>query len=186
MKIYTIIGGVNGVGKSSLTGVLNSERTDLGVIVDTDILNAKYGGDKIKGGKEAVNIIADCLKKGVNFTQETTLSGVKTLKTVTAAKEKDYYIRLFYVGVNSAEESIARISNRVRKGGHSIPSEDVIRRYETRFESLARILPYCDEVHFYDNENGFIDVGGYRNGRIFTNGEYVPEWLKNLKEIIDK
>ena len=61
MKIYTIIGDVNGVGKSSLTGVLNSERTDLGVIVDTDILNARYGGDKIKGGKEAVKIIADCL-----------------------------------------------------------------------------------------------------------------------------
>ena len=31
MKIYTIIGGVNGVGKSSLTGVLNSERDDLGI-----------------------------------------------------------------------------------------------------------------------------------------------------------
>ena len=30
MKIYTIIGGVNGVGKSSLTGVLASESNDLG------------------------------------------------------------------------------------------------------------------------------------------------------------
>lgn len=30
MKIYTIIGGVNGVGKSSLTGVLKDSRTDLG------------------------------------------------------------------------------------------------------------------------------------------------------------
>lgn len=33
MKIYTIIAGVNGAGKSSLTGVLRQEMNDLGVIV---------------------------------------------------------------------------------------------------------------------------------------------------------
>lgn len=34
MKVFTLIGGVNGAGKSSLTGSLKAERTDLGVIVD--------------------------------------------------------------------------------------------------------------------------------------------------------
>ena len=68
MKRYTIIGGVNGVGKSSLTGVLKGEYTDLGIVIDTDILTAKLGGDKIAGGKAAVKIISDCLSKGVNFT----------------------------------------------------------------------------------------------------------------------
>ena len=34
MKVYTIIGGVNGTGKSSLTGVLRAQHNDLGVIVD--------------------------------------------------------------------------------------------------------------------------------------------------------
>lgn len=36
MRVYTIIGGVNGTGKSSLTGVLRAQRNDLGVIVDVD------------------------------------------------------------------------------------------------------------------------------------------------------
>ena len=44
MKIYTLIGGVNGVGKSSLTGRLCAERTDLGIIVDPDMLTARCGG----------------------------------------------------------------------------------------------------------------------------------------------
>ena len=48
MKIYTIIGGVNGVGKSSLTGVLASESNDLGVIIDTDKITASLGGDSKK------------------------------------------------------------------------------------------------------------------------------------------
>ena len=181
MKKYTIIGGVNGAGKSSLTGVLVGEHNDLGIVVDTDSLTAKRGGDKLKGGREAVRIINDCLEKGVNFTQETTLSGKKTLRTINSAREKNYYIRLYYVGISSAEESISRINNRVRKGGHDIPSEDVRRRYEKRFEDLICILPYCDEVHFYDNENGFVDVGEYRNGNIIFGGDYIPDWLKLLK-----
>lgn len=93
----------------------------------------------------------------------------------------DYYIRLYYIGISSAEESIARIANRVKKGGHNIPAEDVKRRYENRFENLAAILPYCDEVHFYDNENGFVDIGEYRNGRLIYNNDNIPEWLKKLK-----
>ena len=36
MKLYTIIGGVNGSGKSSLTGALKAERSDLGIIIDVD------------------------------------------------------------------------------------------------------------------------------------------------------
>lgn len=93
------------------------------------------------------------------------------------------------MGISTADESLARISNRVRKGGHDIPKQDVVRRHEKRFEDLARILPYCDEVHFYDNENGFVDVGEYRNGRIIPEGEYVPEWLEQFSEylkIVDK
>ena len=43
MKIYTIIGGVDGVGKSSLTGVLAAENDDLGVIIDTDKINRITG-----------------------------------------------------------------------------------------------------------------------------------------------
>ena len=75
MKIYTLIGGVNGAGKSSLTGSLRAERSDLGQIVDPDALTARCGGDEYEGGKLAVDRIETALAEGVNFTQETTLSG---------------------------------------------------------------------------------------------------------------
>lgn len=186
MKKYTIIGGINGVGKSSLSGVLSQDHNDLGIIIDTDKITAKLGGDKIKGGKEAIRLISDCLAKGINFTQETTLSGRKTLKTIETARNEGYYIRLFYIGISSAEESLLRIENRVKKGGHNIPSDDVARRFQNRFEDLAKILLYCDEVHFFDNENGFVYVGEYRNGQLFTVGDYIPDWIKELKEYLEK
>lgn len=186
MKIYTVIGGVNGAGKSAFSGVLSRTDAELGIIVDADKLTAAENGDKVKGGKKAVRIIADCLEKGVNFTQETTLSGKKTLRTVISAKEKGYFIRLFYIGISSAQESVSRIENRVRKGGHNIPTEDVKRRYEKRFEDLINILSYCNEVQLYDNENGFVYVGEYRNGQIYTAGDYIPDWTNELKRLLNQ
>ena len=53
MKLYTIIGGVNGCGKSSLTGALKAERSDLGLIIDVDKLAAQLGSP-VEGGKAAV------------------------------------------------------------------------------------------------------------------------------------
>ncbi|MDE5834237.1 MAG: zeta toxin family protein, partial [Ruminococcus sp.] len=174
MKIYTIIGGVNGVGKSSLSGVLSAENYDLGIIIDADKIASEHDGDRIKSGKLAVNLINDCLSKRINFTQETTLSGVKTLKTICEARELDYFIRLYYIGVSSSDESIRRIKNRVEKGGHDIPSDDVKRRYNKRFDDLAKILPYCNEVRFFDNENGFYEIAEYRNGKLILKSRKIP------------
>lgn len=78
---------------------------------------------------------------------------------------------MFYVGLNSAEESVLRIANRVRKGGHDIPEEYVRLRYQNRIGSLKRVLPLCDEVVFYDNENGFVKVAEIKNNTFYyTNG----------------
>lgn len=182
MKTYTIVAGVNGAGKSSLTGVLRTEITNLGKIVDVDKMIVKCGGNVIEGGKKSIELIDDCLEKEICFTQETTLSGHRILNTVKKAIEKGYYVRLYYVGLNTVEESLVRIENRVKKGGHDIPDSDVKRRFSKRFEDLATVLQYCDEATFYDNENGFVAVAEYKNGEILQIGSMKPGWLKELME----
>ena len=180
MKIYTIIGGVNGAGKSSLTGVLKNRMNDLGVIVDVDKITAKLNKGALEGGKASVALIDDCLAKGISLTQETTLSGFRTERTAKAAREQGYYVRLFYVGIDTLAESLKRIQNRVEKGGHDIPDSDVSRRYGERFDALRRVLPYCDEAVLFDNENGFVPVAEYRNGEIVPLVENRPAWLMEL------
>ena len=71
MKTYTIIAGVNGAGKSSLTGVLRTEMTNLGKVIDVDKMIAKCGGNVIEGGKRSIALIDECLEKEICFTQET-------------------------------------------------------------------------------------------------------------------
>lgn len=182
MKTYTIIGGVNGTGKSSLTGVLKTQTTDLGIIIDVDKITAQNGGNVIEGGKIALERIKSCLSKGVCFTQETTLSGRKTEATAAEAKERGYYVRLYYVGLDTPEECLSRIENRVKRGGHNIREADVLRRFAGRWEAVSKVLPYCDEARFFDNDNGFVEVAEYRNGELLANGSYCPAWLTELQE----
>lgn len=121
MKKCTFIGGVHGVGKSSLAGVLCVVRSDLGIMIDPDKLTIQCGGDEYEGGKLAVERIERALKDGVNLTQETTLSGGYPKRLCKRAKEAGYYIRLYYVGLDTAEESIRRIRNRVERWGMIFP-----------------------------------------------------------------
>lgn len=184
MKIYTIIGGVNGVGKSSFTGVLKSRVTDLGIIVDVDKITAQHGGSPLEGGKAAIRIMEECIERGVSFTQETTLSGHRVKNTALRTREAGYYIRLYYVGLNTADESKLRIANRVKRGGHNINTEDVDRRFAARWDAVSAVLPYCDEAAFYDNDNGFIEVAVYRNGELILEGDYHPAWIMELAEYL--
>ena len=184
MKTYTIIGGVNGVGKSSFTGVLKGRQANLGVIVDVDKITADLGGNMLHGAKAAIDKIKFCLQNQISFTQETTLSGIKTERTVQAAKEKGYWIRLFYIGLDSAEESLARIENRVQRGGHDIPAADVNRRFAQRWDALRRVLPLCDEVEFWDNYNGFSKIASFQHGELSIFVDWQPLWFAQMLQAL--
>ena len=167
MKVYTIVGGVDGVGKSSFLGALKELDPTTGVLAMPDQIPA-------------------CIDSNVSFTQETTLSGRKTEATAKECRELGFRVRLFYIGLDTASESLARIQNRVRRGGHDIPENDVERRFEGRWEALSKVLPYCDEAEFYDNDNGFVKVAEYRKGELRTIGKHCPKWLTELQEYLNK
>ncbi len=176
-RIFTIVGGVNGVGKTSMLGVLKEILPEMGIILTGADCGALV---------DPTAQIDDCLKKGISFTQETTLSGFRTERTAKKALEAGCFVRLYYVGLNTAQESLDRIANRVKRGGHNIPTDDVLRRFDGRWEAVAKVLPYCNEAEFYDNDNGFVKVGEYRNGELILVGESHPAWIMDLKAYLDQ
>lgn len=184
MKEYIIIAGINGTGKSSMRGLMEGMGQNLGYIIDADEIAKDCGFNPIKAGKMAVSKIEFCLENNLTFTQETTLSGVRTVRTVRRARQQGYNIIMYYVGLNTVEESLERIKNRVRKGGHDIPEADVLRRYGKRTESLRSIIPLCDKILFFDNTNGFIKAAEITNHKfLYTNG-IRPPWLEEIRSAL--
>ena len=74
----------------------------------------------------------------------------------------------------------------MRHGGHDIPEPDVLRRFAGRREALAKVLPYCGEARFFDNDNGFAEAAEYMNGEPLLKGDRRPDWIRELAGYLGK
>lgn len=180
MKSYIIIAGVNGAGKTTLFNT-NQMFGDI-VRVNLDETVRKMGGswknqrDVGKAGMICVRKIQECIQKGLSFNQETTLCGKSVINNILKAKEKDFRIELYYVGLDSPELAKKRIRERVRNGGHGIPEEDVDRRYYESLRNLKAVFPICDKADIFDNSEEFNKVAEFIKGERKWQSEKVPKW----------
>lgn len=186
-KTFWIIGGINGVGKSTFTA--DPSVNYLGRIIDPDAFAAETG-NVIAGGRKALEEINCCFKKGITFCQETTLSSRQIVNTIKTAKEYGYRISMVYIGLNSADESIERVAKRVAAGGHYIPDDIIRRRFKNRFIQLKRVLVLCDTARFYDNAHGFKLIAEYYENKLveLNNNckwlsEFIPYFIGNGGEM---
>lgn len=179
-KLFTIVSGVNGVGKSTYIARLCENPNTLGYIIDPDQFAVKYG-NIIAGGRKALQEIDNCIRNSISFTEETTLSGKHVADTILKAKANGYTVNMIYIGLNSAEESIARVAERVRKGGHYIPDDIIRRRFNTRYDALQRVLQLCDYAGFYDNTYDYVLIAEYSNKAIKKLVDEYPAWMAGFK-----
>ncbi len=184
MPHLTVIAGVNGTGKSSFRGVLTGLGVELGTIIDADQIARTEQLTDLEAGRKAVHLSDMCLSYKKTFMLETTLSGARIPRLMRQAKAAGYQVSMYYIGLNSEQESIVRISNRVQHGGHNIPSADVIRRFERRGPSLAKALPYCDNVYFFDNTNGFEKIAEWDGRYLHMMVDNVPQWMVDISPFV--
>jgi len=80
------------------------------------------------------------------------LSEKTYVKLIPEWQKKGYEIKLFYLKLPDSEFAIARVNQRFKEGGHSVP-EDVIRhRFKTGWSNFERLYEdLVDEWALYDN-----------------------------------
>ena len=156
MKNLYIFAGINGAGKS--TFYINQLESDYfyGARINSDEIVKEFGDwknkkDQNRAGKIAFKLRESYLRRGIDFNVETTLSGRGIVRFIGAAKASGYRITLFYVGLESVDLSKQRVAIRAQKNGHSIEEAVLERRYSQSFDNLAKVIPFCEEIYFYDN-----------------------------------
>ena len=55
----------------------------------------------------------------------------------------------------SPEQAIQRVAQRVKEGGHNVPTDVIRRRFQLGISNLVNLgIPICDSVHVWNNTKG--------------------------------
>lgn len=145
-----VFAGPNGSGKSTFAELLKP--------VGVDYINA----DEIKKNNhcsdiEAAEFAEEQREKHIenmqDFCFETVLSTDRNLKLLKRAKDKGYFIRCYYVLTIDPVINIQRVKSRVESGGHDVPVDKIISRYDRALDLVKNIVELSDVCHIYDNSS---------------------------------
>lgn len=122
MPTIYIIAGCNGAGKSTSANVILPQFLNCKEFVNADSIAAglsPFQPDTVsfQAGRIMLNRIKELIYLKTTFAFETTLTTKSYVNLLKKAKEKKYKVVLFYFWLNSVKLALARIEDRVRKGG---------------------------------------------------------------------
>jgi len=153
-KLY-LIAGPNGSGKTTLANELVKEEK-ISFLNADDI--AKKRSDKLglKSGRILLHKFDELLLSGESIVLESTISGSYHNRIIARAKKEKYEIIFVYVFLDSVEQNLARIKQRVALGGHDVPECDVRRRYLRSMSNFWKTAEKASQWElYYNGENSY-------------------------------
>jgi predicted ABC-type ATPase len=100
---------------------------------------------------QAEHIREECLRAASSFSMETVMSHPSKLDLMRRARLPGYDVLLFFVGVEHSDINIARVAQRVRQGGHHVPSDRIVKRYMRTMSLLPDAVLIANRSVIFDN-----------------------------------
>ena len=176
MPTLHVVAGPNGCGKSTLTRTTWFRGVE---VIDPDALARDItAGNPALAARKALQRRQAALAEGQTLAVETTLAGSGVLRYMEVARRAGHRIVLHFVSVNSADQALLRIRNRVALGGHDVPEADVRRRFARAHANLPAAIMRADEVVIYDNTDPGVphrEVAMLKGGAWWS-AERLPTW----------
>jgi predicted ABC-type ATPase len=153
-----VIAGPNGGGKTTVTALLREERWSEGVeYLNPDEIARDRFGDW--NSPEAVLAAAqwaearreELLAAGAGIAFESVLSTPSKIDFLVRAKQRGYFVRVFFISTSDPRINAARVAGRVMEGGHTVPIEKILQRYVRSMGNLIAAIRVADRVYVYDN-----------------------------------
>lgn len=158
--LLVVVGGPNGVGKTTVAESLAANRNleYLGAdAIAAQLAPATPEKAALSAGKEFLSRVRDRLDAKQSFIVESTLAGLSLRKSLEIARAKGYVVSIVFVFVDSVDICIARVAERVRKGGHDVPVEDIVRRFRRSNDNFWwRYRPFASDWLLLYNGNAGI------------------------------
>lgn len=151
-----IIAGPNGAGKTTFAKEFLPQFAKCDRFVNADSLASGLSLSPqqaaLRAGRLLLDEINRLAKENQEFAFETTLSGKAYLSFLKELKSQNYSINLFFLWIPDIKLSLARIADRVKRGGHDIPEKVVRRRFHKGIKHLFHLCrPVLDSWMLFDN-----------------------------------
>lgn len=157
IPVLTVLGGVNGGGKSSVGGAalrangaeyFNPDEFARQLLERASLTQEKANAVAWAYGKGKLE---EAIAKGLDFTFESTLGGKTITDLLIHAVGRKHALDIWFVGLESVELHLRRVAQRVAQGGHPIPEADIRRRWIGSHENIIRLIPFVRTLRVFDN-----------------------------------
>ncbi len=155
--VCIVIAGPNGAGKTTFAREFLPK--DAGVVhfVNADLIASGLSPLRpelatLAAGRLFLRELERLANARLDFAFESTLSGLVNLGRLKRWKAAGYRIEIVYLRLPSPQLALRRIAARVKQGGHNVPRDDVLRRFNrswTNFQNNYRFV--ADAWTVYDN-----------------------------------
>ena len=195
-----VIAGVNGAGKSSLGGAL-VRSAGLAYFNPDEAagrIRETIGGTQVDANslawQEGKRRLESAIVEKVDHAFESTLAGRTIPALLIEASRAGIDVLVWFVGVSSPEQHIARVRARVAAGGHDIPEALIRRRWNASRSNIIALMPHLTELRVFDNSEEGDPAKGtipeprlllhWRQARVIAptaeEMAQTPEWAKPI------
>jgi len=152
-----IIAGPNGAGKTTFAREFLPNEAGCPIFVNADLIAAGLAPFApttvaVQAGRLMLAELSRHFAARQSFSFETTLSGRGYLRHIREWQFSGYQVKLIFLQLDSVDEAIARVAQRVCQGGHGIPEAAIRRRFAAGRENFERLYaPQVDAWALYNN-----------------------------------
>jgi predicted ABC-type ATPase len=162
-KELLVVGGPNGSGKSTFVAEYLQRHPRPYLCADliaTELTHLDEFARQIEAGREFLRRIEQQLATGESFIIESTLSGRTLRNFLSRAQDAGYSISFSFVYLDSPDSCIDRVHQRVRRGGHNVPVDDIRRRFTRSCANFWHIYRQIAGIWvvYYNASSEFVEV----------------------------
>jgi len=152
-----LIAGCNGAGKTTFAKEFLLQEVGCANFLNADYLALGLSPllpeiAALKAGRLLLIEFKSLVARKETFALESTLSGLSYLRLLRNAKRRGVCIYIHYLWLPTPAIAIARVRERVQKGGHNVPVTDIRRRFGRGLRNFIRdYAPLADRWAVWNN-----------------------------------
>lgn len=156
--VVVVLAGPNGAGKTTTSRAVLQGALEVQEFVNADTIAVGLSAFNpeaaaMAAGRIMLARLDSLAQQRASFAFETTLASRSFVPFVRQRQAEGYRFHLIFLSLPSPDLAIARVQERVSRGGHHVPDDIVRRRYAGGLRNFFTLYrPIADGWRLYDNE----------------------------------